>query len=334
MEDKTTPHLNPEGHQAILSGSDFLTGREAHLQARLDELETELADLGDVPDDVEGLDQQAFDALRALSDLLEPTTAVLATTSPPEAMPAFPPAVQSANHRKPWRVARIVVVLLVVALSAFSLLWMYGPNLLRDDGPATAIVQSTATHIPILPTSTTASPTRPAATSTPISSPTIVAPTIPEPPGRNREVVQAERVQILDVSGALRLELPLNVMAETVQVVEGMPVLQPVLPASGAGVHRGSVPFGHMGRVMIAIPTEAAPASLWQTRPGDRLIGCNSDDACHDYQVTAADTWPLERLYQLLANWPPGDEVLLYAATDESSAWVIQAQPASQEGTR
>ena len=149
-------------------------------------------------------------------------------------------------------------------------------------------------------------------------------------------------MQILDVTGALRLELLLSVMADTVQVVEGMPVLQPVLPASGAGVHRGSGPFGETRNVIIAIPARAAPASLWQTRPGDRLVGCNgstvlttgSDDACHGYLVTAADTWPLGRLHQLLADWPPGDEVLLYTALDESSAWVIQAQPQHQEGTR
>jgi len=31
MEDKTTPHLQPDGHQTVLTGSDFLAGREAHL---------------------------------------------------------------------------------------------------------------------------------------------------------------------------------------------------------------------------------------------------------------------------------------------------------------
>ena len=334
MEDKTTPHLKPEGHQAILSGSDFLTGREAHLRARLNELEAELADLGDVPDDVEGLEQQALDALRALSDLLEPTTTVPARTSSPEPMPAFLPPVQPANHRKPWRVAGIVAVLLVVALSAFSLIWMYEPELVGGNSPVTVVAQGTATYTPMPLTPTAASPTRPSVTATPIPAPTTVAPIIPEAPVRSREVIQAERVQILDVSGTLCLELPLSVMPDTVQVVEGMPILQPVLPASGAGVHRGSGPFGETGNVIITIPAEAAPPSLWQTRPGDRLVGCNSNDACHDYQVTAADTWPLERLHQVLANWPPGNEVLLYSVTDESRAWVIQAQPANQEGTR
>jgi hypothetical protein len=334
MEDKTTPHLKPEGHQAILSGSDFLTSREAHLQAQLNELEAELASLGDAPDDVAGLEQQAFDALRALSDLLEPTTTVAATTPPPEPTSAFLPSVQPANHRKPWRVAGIVAVLLVVALSAFSLVWMYEPELVGDNSTVTVVAQDTATYTPMPPTPTAASPTRPSVTATPIPAPTTVAPIIPEAPVRSREVIQAERVQILDVSGTLRLELPLGVMADTVQIVEGMPVLQPLLPASGAGVHRGSASFGETGNVIIAIPPEAASPSLWQTRPGDRLVGCNSGETCYDYQVTAADTWPLERLRQLLANWPPGDEVLLYAALDESSAWVIQAQPQQQEGRR
>jgi len=347
MEDKTTPHLKPEGHQAILSGSDFLTGREAHLQARLDELEAELAGLGDAPDDIESLEQQAFNALRALSDLLEPPIAVPATTSPPEPMPAFLPPVQPANHRKPWRVAGIVAALLVVALSVFSLVWMYGPEMVGDNSPVTVVAQGTATYTPTPPTPTATTPTRPPATATPIPAPTTVAPIIPEASLRSRAVIQAERLQILDVTGTLRLELPLSVMADTVEVVEGMPVLQPVLPASGAGVHRGSAPFGETGNVIIAIPPEGAPASLWQTRPGDRLVGCNgstrsfqdtlttgSDEICYDYQVTAADTWPLERLHQLLADWLPGDEVLLYTALDESSAWVIQAQPATQEGTK
>jgi hypothetical protein len=342
MEDKTTPHLKPEGHQAILSGSDFLTDREAHLQARLDELEAELADLEDVPDDIESLEQQAFDALRALSDLLEPTVPAPSTDSPPEPMPTLLPPVQPANHRKLWHVAGIVVLLVVVALSAFSLIWIYGPELVGDHSPVTVVAQGTATYTPMPPTPTAASPTRPSVTATPIPAPTTVAPTIPEAPVRSREVIQAERVQILDVSGTLRLELPLSVMADTIQIVEGMPVLQPLLPTSRAGVHRGSTPFGVTGNVIIAIPARAAPASLWQTRPGDRLVGCNSDDACHDYMVTAADTWSLERLHQLLrstasyavADWPPGDEVLLYAATDESSAWVIQAQPENQEGPR
>ena len=342
MEDKTTPHLKPESHGTIVSGSDFLTGREAHLQARLDELETELADLGDVPDDVDGLEHQAHDALRALSDLLEPSIPVPATTPPPEPMPAFLPPVQPANHRKPWRVVGIVAALLVVALSAFSLIWMYGPELVGDNSSVTVVAQGTATYTPMPPTPTAASPTRPSVTATPIPAPTTVAPIIPEAPVRSREVIQAERVQILDVSGTLRLELPLSVMADTVQIVEGMPVLQPLLPASGAGVYRGSAPFGETGNVIIIVPPEAAPASLWQTRPGDRLVGCNgstvlttgSDDACHDYLVTAADTWPLGRLHQLLADWPPGDEVLLYTALDSSSAWVIQAQPQHQEGTR
>jgi hypothetical protein len=69
-------------------------------------------------------------------------------------------------------------------------------------------------------------------------------------------------------------------------------------------------------------------------KTGDRLIGCNSDAACHGYLVAAADIWPLDRLHQLVADRPAGGEVLLYAILDESSAWVIQAQPQQKEGTR
>jgi hypothetical protein len=141
-------------------------------------------------------------------------------------------------------------------------------------------------------------------------------------------------VRILETSGTLRLELPLGLMAETVEMVEGVPVLQPVLPTGGAGVHRGSGPFGESGAVIVAAPAEADTQDLAQTRPGDRLVGCNSDGACHDYQVIAADTWPLARLRQLLASWPMGDEVVLYATLDETSAWVVQAQPVHEEGTR
>jgi len=345
MEDKTTPHLNPEGHQAIVKGSDFLAGREAHLQARLNEIEAELVGLGDVPDDVEGLEQRVLDSLRTLSELLEPPAPVPAPSSPSESMPPFLPTVQArpgrseaVSRRKPWRVAGIVAVLLVIVLSAFSLLWLYGPELVGDNNPTTPIVLATASHTPLPPSPTTLMPTRPPATETPIPSPTISAP-YPEAtrsgaPLGHREIIQAELVQILDVSGTLRLELPLSVMTETVQIVEGMPVLRPVLPLSGAGVHRGSAPFGETGNVIIACPAGGTPVSLWHTRPGDRLVGCNSDGGCHDYQVAAADTWPLDRLHHLLANWPLDGDVLLYAALDESSAWVIQAQPQRQEGTR
>lgn len=340
MEDKTTPQLKPEGHDAILTGSDFLTGREAHLQGRLEELEAELAILGDAPDDIESLEQQALDALRTVSDLLEPPNPAPAT-SPPEPIPDFLPTVQerqrrseAVNRRRPWRIAGIVAVLLVATLLTFAVVWVYGPELVGDDSPATVVVQATVTHTPAPPTPTTIRPTRPPVTATPVPSPTIAVPVIPEAPGRNRESIRAATVQIFEVSGTLQLELPLSVMADTVQVVEGIPVLQPVLPASGAGVHQGSASFGEMGRVMVAISAGTAPVSLWQTRPGDQLIGCNSDGACHKYQVAAADTWPLERLRQILANWPPDATVLLYAVLDESSAWVIQAQPLHREGTR
>jgi len=339
MEDKTTPQLKPHGHGTILTGSDFLAGREAQLQAGLDEIEAELAGLGDVPDDVEGLEQPVLDALQELADLLKPPTSEWTPTPRPAQTAALPSAAhahpgqsEADNCRKFRWAAGIVVILLLATISAFFLIWRFGLDLPGDNGPLTPIAQSTATYTPIPPTPTR--PGRSLATATPIPSPTISAPIVPEKSGHDREIVQAAMVRILDGSGTLRLELPLSLMADTIQVVEGMPVLQPVLPASGAGVHRGSTPFGEAGSVIVAIPAGAALDSLGQARPGDRLVGCNSDGACHDYQVTVADTWPLGRLRQLLANWPTDAGVLLYADRDESSAWVVQAQPSQQEGTR
>jgi hypothetical protein len=273
MEDKTTPHLKPERQQAVLSGSDFLTGREAYLQARLDELEAELVSLGDVPDDVESLERQAGDALRSLMDLLEPPTPVPTPTLLPEKVQPVTSAAQTRprrseagrHHRFRWS-AGIVAVLLAAVLAAILLVWMYGPDGVRDSSPATVVVRAAATHTSIPPTPTIARPTRPPAAATPILLPTVVAPVIPETPGWLRESAQAETVQILDISGTLRLELPLTLMADTVRMVEGMPVLQPALPAGGAGLHRGSAPFGELGRVIVAVPKEAAPENLWQTR--------------------------------------------------------------------
>ena len=208
------------------------------------------------------------------------------------------------------------------------------------------VVLATATHTVAPPTETIVRPTRAPATPTPIPSPTVV---VPHPVGvgrdvpiQAREVVQADVVQILDVTGTLRLELPLSLMAVGVQVVEGVPALQPVLPTIGAGVFPGTTPFGERGDVLAAIPPEAVPADLWQVRPGDRLVGCNSDGACHEYRVTAAGAWPLERLQQLLpgiASHAATDRftsatVLLYTPLDESSAWVVEARQQQKEEQR
>ena len=350
MEDKTTPHLQPDGHQTVLTGSDFLAGREAHLQARLDELDAELAALGDVPDDVESLERQALDALRALSDLLDPPQPAAAPAPAVETMPAPLPASDAlperrrvARHRRAWLVVGIVLVLAITTLAVILIAWTVGPRLPgREDGP-TAVVLATVTHTAAPPTGTTARATRAPATATLSPSPTVV---VPQPVGAGpgvpiqiREAVQAETVQILDVTGTLRLELPLSLMAVSVKGGEGVPVLQPVLPTSGAGVFPGSTPFGERGDVLAAIPREAVPAGLWQARPGDRLVGCNSDGACHEYRVTAAGAWPLERLLQLLpgiASHAATDRftsatVLLYTPIDESSAWVVEARQQQKE---
>jgi hypothetical protein len=153
-------------------------------------------------------------------------------------------------------------------------------------------------------------------------------------PAPYKPEAQAEMLQVMDISGTLKLDLPLAAMAETVRLVDGLPVLQPVLPEAGGGLHRGSAPFGQAGTTVIALPAETAPDSLWQIRPGDRLVGCNTDGKCHDYRVAAAEMWPPDRLRQILAAWPVGEGVLLYTAAGEAAAWVVQAEPLREEGTR
>ncbi|HNR97650.1 MAG TPA: hypothetical protein PKH89_11895, partial [Anaerolineae bacterium] len=251
-----------------------------------------------------------------------------------------------AQHRRVWLVAGIVLALAITALAAILIAWTVGLKLPGRDNRSTVVVLSTATHTAAPPTGTTTRPMRAPATATPIPSPTVVIPQPvgagPDVPIQAREAVQPEAVQILDVTGTLRLELSLSLMAVSVQVVEGIPVLQPVLPTSGAGVFPGSTPFGERGAMLAAIPREAVPAGLWQVRPGDRLLGCNSDGACHDYRATAAGTWPLERLQQML----PGvvshaatdrlvsGTLLLYTPIDESSAWVVEARLQQEEERR
>lgn len=315
MEDKITPQ-------------HFLSDREVHLQRQLEELEAELVSLGDVPDDIESLEHQALDALRSLLDLLEPSP----PTPSPRPMPALLPVAGSRpgkadSHRRFWRVAAITTALFAAGLLALFLVWT--GNSAPTTTTTVAQATSTPTHIP--PTLAVTSP-RPSATATPIPSPPVV---VPETPVRTKKMIQAETARLLDISGTLRLELPLTPMADTIRLVDGLPVLQPILTASGAGVHRGSTPFGSPGSVIIAIPS--APMALRQVQPGDRLIGCNSDRSCHNYQVSASAVWPLERLHQRLQSIAPyavaEAGVWLYAALDETTAWVVQAQPHG-EGVR
>ncbi len=353
MRDRTTPRLTKgEQPSAILSGHEFLADRETELQARLDELEGELASLEEAPDDVQSLEEQVADGLRAVMDALEPSAKALTTyrpTPPPEPEPTQPPAAKALTtypasrpgaRTGTWRRFAAVAALLLALAGAIAVFLLYGLPLVteitREEPTATTVVLSTATNTPA--PAITASPTRPPVTSTPLPSPTIVAPVIPDSPGQAGATVRAETLQIEDVSGTLRLELPLVVMTETVRLVEGTPVLKPVLPSNGAGLHRGSALFGKDGVTIIAVSGTTAPASLWQTRPGDRLTGCNSDGACHDYQVVIAETWDLDRVHQILRDmslmpwqWPPDRGVLLYVVLDETDAWVVQAQPREGE---
>ena len=186
MEDRTTPHLGIEEHAArmapaILTGNEFLTGREAQLRRRLAELEEEWMDLEDVTDDVQALEGQAADALRALFDVLEPA----APKPGPEPVPA--PEPQTAGlapgnaRRKLWRVLEVGAALLILALSAFVFVRLYGPDLWHAAPQATrvALPVPTATAS-ALPTATGA--VRKTATPAPVPSDTPPLPTaIPAP---------------------------------------------------------------------------------------------------------------------------------------------------------
>lgn len=345
MQDRTTPPLAPDGQQAILSGSEFLIGREAQLRARLDELEREMAGLESAPDGAEVLEQQTFDGLRALLEALEPPAEPASLPQPEPALPA--PIPRPDGRRRFWRIVEVVAALLAVALSAFILIRLYGLRSPGEVPPATTTVsRSTAsvavsalTHTPAA-TIATARPTQPPATSmprptaTPPPAPTVPAPVVTNTSIREGPPVQADMLQATDISGTLILDLPLVAMAETVRLVDGLPVLQSVLPEAGGGLHRGSAPFGQSGTTFIALSAGMAPDSLWQIRPGDRLTGCNTDWKCHDYRVAAAEMWPLDHLRRLVAAWPVDQGVLLYTVAGEATAWVVQAEPLREEGTR
>jgi hypothetical protein len=344
MEDKTTPHLGLEQQGAILTGSDFLAGREAQLRLRLGELEEELKHLEDATDDIQTLEGQAADALRALFDVLEPETGTSpATIQPldPKGMPAEvsqPMVVRQMNRRKRfWRLMEIAAALLVLALSTFVLVRLYGPNLFGSESQATATVLLTpTTRASAVPTATrparqTATPA-PLPSATPLPSPTLPAPVVVDEGSWTERTICAETLRFLDGLGTPRLELPLTVMAETIQSVAGAPVLKPLLPSEGAGLYRGSAPFGEAGLTAILVPAQAAPPDLWQVRPGERLVGCNTDGTCYEYRIVLAETWLLDQVRQVLAEWPADGGVLVYTAADELSAWVIQAQLQREEG--
>jgi len=342
MEDKTTPHLGFEEQGAILSGSEFLTGRETQLRLRLGELEEELKHLKDAKDDVHALEGQAADALRALFDVLEPETRTSPATVQPldsKAMPAEasqPMVVRQMNTRRRfWRLMEVAAALLVLALSAFLLVRLYGPDLFGGESQATATVSLTpATRASAVPTATRPAQqtTTPAPSPTSLPSPTFPAPIVVGGGSWTEKTTCAETLRFLDGLGASRLELRLTVMAETIQRVAGAPVLKPLLPSEGTGLYRGSAPFGEAGLTAILVPAQAAPLDLWQVRPGERLIGCNSDGTCHEYRIVLAETWPLDQVRQILAGWPADGGVLVYTVADETTAWVIRAQLQREEG--
>jgi len=340
MEDRTTPHMGSEEHAsrmapAILTGNEFLTGREAQLRRRLAELEEEWMDLEDVTDDVQALEGQAADALRALFDVLEPAAPMPGPAPAPEPQPAA--LAPTSARRKLWRGLEVGAALLILALSAFVFVRVYGPDLWHAAPQATraaALPVPTTTAL-ALPAATRAA--RETATTAQAISPTPSLPTaIPAPVVRGSgswtdRAAGAVTLRLPDASGTRQLELPLSVMAETIQIVAGTPVLKPLLPAEGAGVYRGSASFGETGLVAILVPEWAAPPGLWQVRPGERLAGCNTDGACYDYRGTVAETWSPDQVRRYLAEWPAVGGVLVYVDSGETSAWVIQAQLRGEE---
>lgn len=341
MEDRTTPHLGIEEHAArmapaILTGNEFLTGREAQLRRRLAELEEEWMDLEDVTDDVQALEGQAADALRALFDVLEPAAPKPGPEPEPAPEPQPAAVAPTSARRKLWRGLEVGAALLILALSVFVFVRLYGPDLWHEAPQATraALPGPTATAL-ALPTAArgvrqTVTPT-PSPSAAPPLPTTIPAPVITGRGSWTERTAGAETLRLPDASGDGQLELRLSVMAETIQTVAGSPVLKPILPPEGAGLYRGSAPFGEAGLVAILVPERAAPPGVWQVRPGERLAGCNADGTCYDYRVTLAETWSLNQVRQFLAEWPAGGAVLVYVESGETSAWVIQAQLRGEE---
>jgi hypothetical protein len=328
---RPTPFLGEPGNSdPVLANAGFLVAREAELQARLAAVDAELAGLADAPDDLAVLEQQAADWLGTLLGLLDrpdlETRTALTPTPQPERPLSLPAAAAPRRQRRAGLILAGLALAAVLLATAGYLFWQNSRALptRRETATATmeAMISNTAALVATLPATVSPMPTPP--TATPPPSPIPAAPIVL---GRAE---QAETVRIASAAGDLRLELPLATMTETIQLAGDIPVLQPVAPASGAGLHRGSAPFGQEGPISILVPAAVAPPGLWQTRPGDVLTGCNTDQACYDYRITTAETWPLDRLHRALQDRPAGPDVLLYTI-HESEAWVVQAQLQQEE---
>jgi hypothetical protein len=315
---KHTPRLQGTDQsqtEAVQAGTEFLAGREAQIQARLDEIDRELAGLEPPPDDLTALERRAGRELQTLLDSLQPAST---TAPPPQRQP--PPAVETPPPRR-TRIGLcqgingiylgLAAALILLAAGAYLFQRVAWPPVAAT--PVVAAATTTATPEPTLPP--TASPSPLPATATPAVQPQSLSGKAGRDDGTTPELVRVASV-----------ELPLAVMTETIRLAGGSPVLQPVPPASGAGLHRTSDPFGTTGATAILVPAGSAPPDLWQARPGDTLTGCNDDETCQDYQVSAAETWLPERLHRYLSDWPQDPGVLLYTS-GESGAWVIQARP-------
>lgn len=332
--DRTTPRFEVEGGRAVLGGSEFLTARESALQACIEELERELAAMEGTPDDVESLEQQATDGLRAVADLLYPPGAPAQAQAPPPVAkgpmpsPARPPVPATGDRR----VRLVAGVLLALAAVAVILMVQGLPLLGGTRIDSTAVPSSSAPATAAVPPGVVvgATRTRSEPTAAPVASATASAPIVLELSVERDRETAAKAVQIVGISDTLRLDLSLMVMTETVELVGGVPVLELAPPKHGAGVHRGSVAFGEAGATVIAVPNGEATDDLWQTRPGERLAGCNDDGACYDYQVVAAESWPLDRVRRFVDASPADEGVWLYAVRD-TDAWVVQARLQREE---
>jgi hypothetical protein len=329
---RATPFLGqPAGLDPIQASSEFLIAREAELQAQLAAVDAELAHLENTAGDLESLEQHAAESLRALLDLVEPPDRPpLPVLRSEPAPPAMLPAAQ------PRRRARTILYLALAAVFlAASALLGAGLAAAHLSQPAAATkAPATATATPLAGQAPAASPVPPLPTTTPPPA----APASPPPTAvplalDRRQAAQASSVRILDAAGAVRLDLSLATMAETIQIVDGQPILKALPPDRGGGLHRSSAAFGEEGLTAILVPAAGAPAGLWQTQPGDLLAGCNSDETCYDYRVAAAEVWSPDHLHQFLQEWPAQTLVLIYSIheTDHGTeAWTLQALPAGE----
>lgn len=346
--------IEPGDHVAIQVGTEFLATKEAQIQSRLARLENDLAGSEDLPD-AHLLADQAADALQALLDLLKPESpglppvaatakeAVLRRAGAPATSPAArstpaptpldvsPPAPRQRGLRMALGLA---LVAWLITLAGFAwLLWRQAGVPATTPTVVTTVLVSPSSETPgretqsaeaAFPATIQPGGELPTATLLPANPPR--SPSIPGAEAKIVEIARAVQLQIPDDSGAGFLQISLAIMAERIHIDDGRPVLGVELPVMGGGLYRASVPFGEEGSTVIALPAGIGPDNLQTIRPGDRLAGCNTDERCYDYRVTAAETWDGDRLAQVLTAWPYDLNLLIYTKLEGGDAWIIQAE--------